>query len=153
MERERADRRAARIEERDGRRRAAVVAWRQVEVDRGPIARVDAVITLRLRWAAVCVGKPRRFRRVKLRWRDGMRRLPRELLEQREVVHDPKGAAVSRRNELALARVDSEVAHLHAGQVQRQRRPLHAAVETDVHGTARAGEEQARLARILPYGK
>ena len=70
-------------------------------------------------------------------------RLARELFEQREIIENPERAAVRRGDDLALARVDREVAHLHAGQVERERLPVRAAVEADIDRAARAREQQA----------
>src|SRR5580700_11648446 len=75
----------------------------------------------------------------------------RELLEHRDIIHDPKGATVRRGYELIFARIDREVSNLNSWQIERERLPLRAAVEADVRGAPRPGKEQARFARILPY--
>src|SRR5207244_10594554 len=63
-----------------------------------------------------------------------------QLLENSEIIEHPERTPVCGRNHLALARVDRDVAHLRDWQVQRERLPVRARVETEIDGAACAEE-------------
>ncbi len=142
-----------RVEERQARRRAAVVARGHVEEDRRAERRVLTRVGPAVGAAAVRMTQPRGLRGPQVR--TGHRRAGRlrELFEQGEVVEHPERAAVRRDHHLLLAPVDGDVAHLHVRQVQAERLPALTAVEADVHRVLRPQEEELRVARILPHGE
>ena len=114
MQRKRANRRAVAIEERQAKRRATVIRYRQVEKDGRAVLWVLAEVRNVKVGAPVSLRKPCRLRREELGVGDAKGGLASELLEQRNVVHDPEGSAMRCGDELPFSRIDRKVAHLHA---------------------------------------
>src|SRR5579883_20242 len=74
-----------------------------------------------------------------------------QLLEQREIIENPEGPAVSGGDQLALPSIDREVAYLHMRQVQAERPPVRATVEAGVDGLRGAEKQERCIARILSH--
>ncbi len=72
-----------------------------------------------------------------------------QLLERRDVVEDPDGAAVGAEDQVVFARVDEDVVHRHGGEIHLYARPGAAAVEAGVGAVFGASEEQVGVARML----
>ena len=53
------------------------------------------------------------------------------------------------RNDLSLARIDGDVAHLRDRKIERERLPVRARVKAEINSAASAEEQQLRFIRIL----
>ena len=73
----------------------------------------------------------------------------RQLVQQRDVVHDPERPAHRREHEVLV--VHADVGHRRRRQVLLERLPVAAVVERHEHAELGAGVEQALLRRVLPH--
>ena len=69
--------------------------------------------------------------------------------ERRDIVHDPKRAAVCGQNQIMIARMDLDVVHRNRGQPVLHALPVGSAVEGNEKAKLRSGEQQISIFRIL----
>ena len=74
-----------------------------------------------------------------------------QLLEELQVVQHVETAAEGGEHDGVLLGLDLDVVHAHRRQVETQRLPQLAAIETEIRRRARPGEQQIGLVRVLPH--
>src|SRR6185312_2207564 len=137
----------------EARRRLAVVGRRYVEEYGRTVGRVhtDRLAIFRSLTPAVGVREPGGLRGIepgRIRGRIG---IARPLLQQRQIVEDPEGAAMCCRHHFALPRIDRDVAYLRVRQTHAERLPLRAPIEAGVDAVRVAEEHERSIVRILLY--